>query len=421
MKKQPVLIQPSNVHLDSWDETFLFIKGYAIAKEMHNTLIALSVASQFHANQKRKGGAPYLVHPLEVTSYLINLEIDDDITCAAAILHDVVEDCGIKDPYKELAKKYDLSRQVIDVVLLLTKTSSYKKGTDTEKQYYEKIKNDKRALIIKVCDRANNLSSVDIFTKEKMIEYVNETKNFIYPLCKYAKEYYPDLSNAITIIKYQMVSICEAIESLYDICPVDTNPKKYRKTLLFIRGYAKGKNMPNTLKALALSERLHEGQVRRCGDPFVIHPLRVASYLISLKINDDVTCAAALLHEVFKHCSIDRDGNELVDTYRLDPEVPELIRLVSKPDTMSLDDYYKALKSDYRAVLIKLSNRANTCTMLSTLDDTKREEYISENKDFIYPLCTYAKAYFPDYSDQVVNMKFHVSSVCRVVESLTKE
>lgn len=421
MKKQAVLIQPSSVHLDSWDETYLFIKGYAIAKEMRNTLIALSVASQLHANQKRKGGAPYLIHPLEVTSYLINLGIEDDITLAAAILHDVVEDCDIKEPYKELSKKYDLDKKVIDIVLLLTKTSKYKKGTDTEKEYYENIKKDKRSLIIKLSDRANNLSTVDAFTKEKMIDYIAETKNLIYPLCKYGKEYYPELSGAITIVKYQIVSICETIESMYDICDLPISPTKYRKTLLFIRGYAKGRKMPNTLKALALSERLHEGQVRRCGDPFVIHPLRVASYLISLKINDDVTCAAALLHEVFKHCNISRDDNELTNKYGLDPEVTELIRLVSKADNLSLDDYYKDLKSDYRAILIKLSNRANTCTMLSTLDNTQRNEYISETKNYLYPLCTYAKAYFPDYSDQVVNMKFHISSVCRVVESLTKE
>ena len=130
MKKQAVLIQPSDIHLDSWQETFLFIKGYAIAKGMRNTLIALSVASRFHANQKRKGGDPYLIHPLEVTSYLINLEIDDDITCAAALLHDVIEDCNIQDPYKELEKTYNFDKKVIDVVLLLTKSKGFKKGSD---------------------------------------------------------------------------------------------------------------------------------------------------------------------------------------------------------------------------------------------------------------------------------------------------
>lgn len=420
MKKVTTLLQPSNVHLESFEESFLFIKGYAIAKDMRNTLIALSVANQLHAKQKRKSGEPYLIHPLEVASYLINLSIDDDVTCAAAILHDVVEDCNIKDAYKELARKYDLDDDVIKVVLLLTKDEHYKDGGKEEKRYYENIKKDKRALIIKLSDRANNLSTIDAFTKDKMIKYVSETRNVIFPLCKYGKAYYPEFSGAITIIKYQMISICETIESLYDI-PVNitTSPTNYRKTLLFIRGFAKGKHMTNTLKALALAERLHEGQFRKCGDPFIIHPLRVTSYLISLKINDDIICAASLLHEVFKQCGLDRNSNELVDLYGLDTEVPKLIRLVSKSDDISYDEYYQGIKSDYRALLIKLSNRANTCTKLSILNENERKEYINENSNYIYPLCTYAKAYFPDYSDQIVNMKFHILSICRIVEAIS--
>lgn len=419
MKNQTILLQPSNVHLSNWEEIYLFLKGYAIAKEMRNTLIALSIATRLHENQKRKGGAPYIIHPLEVTSYLINLGIDDDITCAAAILHDVVEDCDISDPYKELAEKYNLNKEIIDIVLLLTKPKDYKEKDPTLEKYYSKIKTNQKAAIIKLSDRANNLSTIDAFTKEKMIEYVNETKNLIFPLCKYGKAYYPEFSNAITIIKYQMVSICETIESLYDISPIPTSPTKYRKTLLFIRGYAKGKNMTNTLKALALSERLHEGQLRKCGDPFIIHPLRVTSYLISLKINDDVTCAAALLHEIFKHCNFDRESNDLVEKYGLDEEVLELIRIVSKPDNESNDNYYKALRLNSKALLIKLSNRANTCTRLSVLDESKRKEYILENTEYIYPLCTYGKAYYPKFSDQIVNMKYHISSICRVVASIT--
>lgn len=417
MTKTNILLQPSNIHIDNWEETYLFLKGYAIAKDMLNTLIALSVASQLHENQKRKGGAPYIIHPLEVASYLINLGIDEDCTIAAAILHDVVEDCDIKEPYKELGIKYNLHKKVIDIVLLLTKDKNYKKNDPKLEKYIEKIKTSKEASIIKMSDRAHNLSTIDAFTREKMINYVNETRNLIFPLCKYSQSYYPEFSNAITIIKYQMISICETIESLYDICPISVSPTKYRKTLLFIRGFAKGKNMSNTLKALALAERLHEGQFRKCGDPFIIHPLRVASYLISLKINDDITCAAALLHEVFKQCNIDRESNELVEKYNLDSQVVDLIKLVSKPDSITIDEYYLSLKSDCRALLIKLSNRANTCTRLSLLTDNEKKEYILENTKFIYPLCTYAKAYFPEYSDQIVNMKYHISSVCRVIET----
>jgi len=251
-----------------------------------------------------------------------------------------------------------------------------------------------------------------------MIKYVKETENLVFPLCKYGKAYYPELSNAITIMKYHMVSICETIKTLYSICPIQTAKMHYRKTLLFIRGFAKGKNMPNTLKALALAERLHEGQTRRCGDPFIIHPLRVTPYLISLRITDDNTCAASLLHEIFKYCNFDRNSDELTYKYGLDEEVLELIRLVSKPDDMKTETYYDNLKTNYKALLIKLSNRANTCTRLDALDQNEKRDYIEENNKYIYPLCTYGKAYYPEYSDQIVNMKYHISSVCRVVEAI---
>ena len=387
-----VLLQPSNVHLSNWEEIFLFLKGYAIAKEMRNTLVALSVATQLHENQKRKGGAPYIIHPLEVASYLVNLNIDEDIVVASSILHDVIEDCNIENPYKNLVEKYNLDKEVIDIVLILTKPKDYKETDPTEEKYYGKIKLSKKALIIKLSDRANNLSTIDAFTKEKMIKYVKETEDLVFPLCKYGKAYYPELSNAITIMKYHMVSICETIKTLYAISPIQKDKMHYRKTFLFIRGFAKGKNMPNTLKALALAERLHEGQTRRCGDPFIIHPLRVTSYLISLGITDDNTCAAALLHEIFKYCNFDRNSDELTYKYGLDEEVLELIRLVSKPDDMKTETYYDSLKTNYKALLIKLSNRANTCTRLDALDQNEKREYIEENNKYIYPLCTYGKA-----------------------------
>ncbi len=105
-----------------------------------------------------------------------------------------------------------------------------------------------------------------------------------------------------------------------------------------------------------------------------------------IKVYDDATIAASLLHEVFKHCDIKRDSDDLVSKYGLDPEVLELIRLVSKPDNLSNEEYYSKLKLNCKALLIKLSNRANTCTRLSVLNQDERSEYILENREYIYPL-----------------------------------
>ena len=61
----------------------------------------------------------------------------------------------------------------------------------------------------------------------------------------------------------------------------------YMKTYLFIKGFAHGCELQQTLKALPLARVLHDGQHRNGGAPYIIHPLKVCSTLISLGIKDD--------------------------------------------------------------------------------------------------------------------------------------
>jgi len=401
--------------LDSWEEIHCFIKGYALSKNMLNTIIALSVAIQKHKGQDRKGGEPYIIHPLTVASYLINLGIDDDNIIAASLLHDVVEDCNLPNNGEELITTYKLNKKVLEIVLLLTKHKGY-----VEKDYYEKIKKCPNALIIKLSDRANNLSTLSAFSLKKMERYVKETRELILPLCTYGKEYYPEFSNAITIIKYQLVSVCETIESLLNMKDSTIAFTNFRKTFLFLRGYAKGNKMNNTLIALALAERYHNGQVRQTGDPFIIHPLRVCSYLISLGINDDATCAAALLHEILKKCNLPNRGSEIVEKYGISQEVLDLIHLVSQNPDISKEDYYKNLRENYKALLIKLSNRAHTCTTLYSCTQKEKLDYLDENINYIFPLGRYAKSYFPRYSNEIINMEYHIESVTRIIKYFNK-
>lgn len=389
------------------------IKELAIEKNLSNTLIALDLAMELHKEQKRKSGIPYIIHPLEVTQYLVHLGIDDDITLAAALLHDVIEDCQPKVDKngKNLIADYYLDKHVIEIILILTKTDKI-----TEDEYYENIANNVKALIIKLSDRANNCSTMTgAFKKEKMYSYVKETETYIFPLCKTGKARYPEYSKHITIVKYKLTSICETIEALLKVKKSELIDKeKYRKTLLFIKGYAVAKKMYNTLKALALAEIIHEGQTRTCGDPFIIHPLRVASYLISLKINSDITIAAALLHEVFKKSSITDD--ELLHKYEIDEKVVKLIHLVSKSKYITLEQYYEDLKRNPQALLIKLSNRANTCTLLHTYTDEDTKAYLLEDEEYLNPLCQYGKEHYKRYYNQICNMEYHISTICDIVE-----
>ena len=70
------------------------------------------------------------------------------------------------------------------------------------------------------------------------------------------------------------------------------------KMYTYIRGYASGAGMKQTLKALSFAREKHEGQKRKNGDPYLIHPLIMACNALSLGIQDDNVVATILLHDV---------------------------------------------------------------------------------------------------------------------------
>ncbi len=413
-------IMPKNLAYDQVEDVYNFIEEYARLNGYKNTAIALKVASKLHEGQKRKGGQPYIIHPLYITLKIIYSRTDDDITCAASLLHDVIEDD--EEMYKcngeLLITEYGLDPEVVRIVRLLTKPKDYKITDPNEEKYYEGVNSDIRATNIKLHDRTDNLSTIEVFKLEKMISYVDETKERVYPLL-IQKNYYPEYSQAFTNVKYVLRSNCEVIESILRRKPNVIDFTGYQRTLFFIKGYSKGKNMENTLKALSIACKMHEGQLRSLGDPFIIHPLRVALYLINLKINDDATCAAALLHEVFKKCGVTDGGKMITQRYGLSPEVFELVKLVSKPEEMSREEYYFNLSQNYKALLIKLSNRANTCTILNTYEQEDIDEYILECNQFVYPLCQYGVENYSKYSHQINIMRSHIYQISNIVSYLT--
>src|SRR5262245_58387225 len=56
--------------------------------------LAYEAAAEAHADQRRRSGEPYIVHPLAVAKIVAELGLDD-VTIAAALLHDAVEDTGL--------------------------------------------------------------------------------------------------------------------------------------------------------------------------------------------------------------------------------------------------------------------------------------------------------------------------------------
>jgi (p)ppGpp synthase/HD superfamily hydrolase len=134
---------------------------------------AILFATKAHRGQKRKGsGLPYIVHPLEVMHILLRHGIRDNATLAAALLHDVVEDCEVSP--RKLKRRF--GAKVATTVLALTKPPA-KKGRDVKALALDQVRRGSRAArMAKMADRLSNLRDLDQtkWTREYKLEYLAE-------------------------------------------------------------------------------------------------------------------------------------------------------------------------------------------------------------------------------------------------------
>ena len=191
------------------EKMYTYIKGYATAKGLYQTVRVLPYVREKHAGQVRKGEdkVPYVNHPLLMTCHALSLGLCEDDLLSTALLHDVCEDCGV--PVEELP----VNEETKEAVALLTKDfEALRESEEAVKEYYRAISENRLAAIVKLLDRCNNVSGMaTCFPDEKIANYILETEQYIYPLMDKAADLYPECQHEIFLIKYHMTSVVEAI------------------------------------------------------------------------------------------------------------------------------------------------------------------------------------------------------------------
>ncbi len=146
-------------------------------------------------------------------------------------------------------------------------------------------------------------------------------------------------------------------------------------------------------KAYSFAEKAHEGQLRKSGEPYFIHPLSVASILAKLML-DAPTIAAGLLHDTVEDCEgvtqevIEKEfGAEVA---QLVDGVTKLKRLdfTSKADQQaeSIRKMILAMSKDIRVVLIKLADRLHNMRTLGSQPPASQQRIAQETLDIYAPL-----------------------------------
>ena len=172
------------------------ISGYLPPESTELVTEAYVFADQCHQGQTRKSGEPYIAHPLATALLLAGLHLDSN-TIIAALLHDVVEDCGVT--LEEVNSRY--GREVSDLVDGVTKLEKINSRfnerqpgglgfpDDHDPVYAESLRKmlvamaeDIRVVLIKLADRLHNMETLDALAPDKRQRIAQETLDIYSPL-----------------------------------------------------------------------------------------------------------------------------------------------------------------------------------------------------------------------------------------------
>jgi GTP diphosphokinase / guanosine-3',5'-bis(diphosphate) 3'-diphosphatase len=145
-------------------------------------------------------------------------------------------------------------------------------------------------------------------------------------------------------------------------------------------------------RAFAFSEHAHQGQFRKSGEPYITHPLAVASILSQWRI-DAQGLAAALLHDVMEDTKVTKTEIET----SFGKPVADMVDGVSKLDQIEFqsredaqaENFRKmllAMAQDVRVILIKLADRLHNMRTLDAMAPTHRKRIARETLDIYAPI-----------------------------------
>ncbi len=148
-------------------------------------------------------------------------------------------------------------------------------------------------------------------------------------------------------------------------------------------------------KAYVYSAKVHQGQLRNSGDPYLVHPLEVGGILAQLRL-DEASIVTGLLHDTIEDTLATRE--ELTELFG--PEIAQLVDGVTKLSKFSAsaslsheekqaENFRKmiiAMAQDIRVILVKLADRTHNMRTLEHMKEDKQQRIAQETLDIYAPL-----------------------------------
>ncbi len=156
---------------------------------------AFQFADRAHSGQLRRSGEPFIEHPIQTASLLADLKLDAN-ALAAALLHDVVEDCDVRSEELEdrfgveIAKLVDGVTKLTQAELLSEARSQIQRPQNSDRfaeaatirKMLVAMAEDIRVVLIKLADRLHNMKTLRALSPERQIAIAQETLEIYSPL-----------------------------------------------------------------------------------------------------------------------------------------------------------------------------------------------------------------------------------------------
>jgi hypothetical protein len=169
--------------------------------------------------------------------------------------------------------------------------------------------------------------------------------------------------------------------------PLPTYPAPVNEVskLRSLTHYLGGEENAAICEAVDYAARAHDGQRRKSGDPYIIHPLEVACVLAELRLDSD-TIIAGLLHDVVEDTS-----KSLADIREaFGAHVASIVAGVTddddRPDIENQRQLLLAISADFRVALVKLADRVHNLRTLGAMPKEKQVKKAKETLRLFVPL-----------------------------------
>jgi GTP pyrophosphokinase len=155
----------------------------AIAVDRERVREAFVYACEHHADQFRRSGEEFIVHPVSVAKICAGMRLDTETLCAA-LLHDTVEDtqASLEDIEQRFGEEIS---GLVDGVTKLTELT-FQSRDEAQAENYRKMMvamaSDIRVILIKLADRLHNMRTIDAMPKQKQINKARETLDIYAPI-----------------------------------------------------------------------------------------------------------------------------------------------------------------------------------------------------------------------------------------------